>query len=324
MGAIEQIVVFEVNQQQYALDISNISEIIRMPEVTSVPNTEHYCRGIINLRGSVVPVMSLNLRMGDFGYGYIQNKDMSTIAHPNNEYTGNSRIYNTANEGLRNILQRMSAGETGYGVYHFEGEERLTAYAPLEMTHWTVAQAATMDEVLQPLGVIRNVNVAVTVVAVVIMTLISIFIANFITTPLVRMSRTAEAVANGDLTQKVDVGRNSKDEIGTLAASFEKMIENLKSMVNDISYNSERVASHSQELASSSEEVSATAEEVASTTSEVAATSSQGAENAEIASRESEQVQLLAEEGNRAVQETVEKINSIAIASENASWRYSN
>jgi len=62
--ANDQLVVFGLNNQRYALPINNVSEIIRMMEVTKVPNTQHYYKGIINLRGSIVPVMSLNLRLG--------------------------------------------------------------------------------------------------------------------------------------------------------------------------------------------------------------------------------------------------------------------
>lgn len=64
MSSQEQIVVFGLNSQQYALPIHNVSEIIRMMDITPVPNTDYYCKGIINLRGSIVPVISLNLRLG--------------------------------------------------------------------------------------------------------------------------------------------------------------------------------------------------------------------------------------------------------------------
>lgn len=60
----EQLVVFGLNNQRYALPINNVSEIIRMMEVTKVPNTKHYYKGIISLRGSVISVMSLSLRLG--------------------------------------------------------------------------------------------------------------------------------------------------------------------------------------------------------------------------------------------------------------------
>ena len=64
MTVNNQIVVFTLNKQQYALPIVNVSEIIRVMEVTEVPNVDYYCKGIINLRGSVVPVISLSLRLG--------------------------------------------------------------------------------------------------------------------------------------------------------------------------------------------------------------------------------------------------------------------
>ncbi|AGL01710.1 chemotaxis protein CheW [Desulfoscipio gibsoniae] len=59
-----QLVVFGLNNQHYGLQIENVSEIIRIMEITRVPNTQYYCKGIINLRGAIVPVISLSLRLG--------------------------------------------------------------------------------------------------------------------------------------------------------------------------------------------------------------------------------------------------------------------
>ena len=63
MSAEEQLVIFQLNDQQYALPIKETQEIIRMSNITKVPNTEHYVEGIINLRGSIVPVINLNKRL---------------------------------------------------------------------------------------------------------------------------------------------------------------------------------------------------------------------------------------------------------------------
>jgi len=60
----EQLVIFQLNDQQYALPIQETQEIIRMSDITKVPNTKHYVEGIINLRGSIVPVINLNKRLG--------------------------------------------------------------------------------------------------------------------------------------------------------------------------------------------------------------------------------------------------------------------
>ncbi|SFR08110.1 methyl-accepting chemotaxis protein [Desulfoscipio geothermicus] len=259
------------------------------------------------------------MKINGYGYGFIQNKDMITIAHPEEEFVGNKKIVDVAGERLKSILQRMSNGEKGYDEYTFEGTQKLMAFAPVEISGWSVAQTANMADVMSPLGKIRETRMMVSVVSVVVMLLIALLIANFIAKPLLKLSQTAEAVAGGDLTQRVDIGLNSKDEIGRLVGAFAKMIENLKAMIADIRKNSEQLTSHSQELASASEEVSATVEEVASTTNEVAATSAQGAENAEEATRESEQMWQVAQEGSRAVRDTIAKINAIASASQNVS-----
>lgn len=49
--------------EKYALNIQKISEVIRMQEITVVPNTAHYVKGVINLRGRIVPVVSLHGRL---------------------------------------------------------------------------------------------------------------------------------------------------------------------------------------------------------------------------------------------------------------------
>lgn len=64
MNKEEQLVIFQLHDQQYALPIQETQEIIRMTAITQVPNTRHYVEGIINLRGSIVPVINLNKRLG--------------------------------------------------------------------------------------------------------------------------------------------------------------------------------------------------------------------------------------------------------------------
>lgn len=58
-----QVVIFELNNQNYAIPIHETSEIIKMAPVTVLPNTSFHIQGIINLRGSVIPVINLNRRL---------------------------------------------------------------------------------------------------------------------------------------------------------------------------------------------------------------------------------------------------------------------
>lgn len=139
-----------------------------------------------------------------------------------------------------------------------------------------------------------------------------------LTGPLIKLSSAVEAVARGDLTKKVET-LDSRDEIGVLAQSCRKMTDNLQVMIADIQRNASKLAGYSQELASSSQEVTASMEEVAGAVDEFAAVSARGLANAENAVRESEKVKMIAGEGNQAVRETIDKINSIAGATANIS-----
>lgn len=64
VNEIIQLVSFELNQEEYGIDVLSVREIIRMPDITKMPNTPDYIDGIINLRGTVVPIISLRRRFG--------------------------------------------------------------------------------------------------------------------------------------------------------------------------------------------------------------------------------------------------------------------
>ncbi len=57
-----QLVTFTLDREEYGVEVLSVREIIRMPELTKMPNTPGYIEGVINLRGAVVPVVSLRKR----------------------------------------------------------------------------------------------------------------------------------------------------------------------------------------------------------------------------------------------------------------------
>ena len=58
----EQLVVFELADEAYGVDINRVQSIIRMQAITVVPGAPQFIEGIINLRGSIVPVVDLRKR----------------------------------------------------------------------------------------------------------------------------------------------------------------------------------------------------------------------------------------------------------------------
>lgn len=59
----KQYIVIKIGNEQYGLDISYVDNIVRMQSITRVPKAQTYFKGIINLRGEIVPVMSIRLKM---------------------------------------------------------------------------------------------------------------------------------------------------------------------------------------------------------------------------------------------------------------------
>lgn len=72
----KQFIVTYLNKGQYGIEIMYIDNIIVMQNVTRVPKAQSFFKGIINLRGEIIPVMSLSSKLG----------------MPEQEYTSKSRI----------------------------------------------------------------------------------------------------------------------------------------------------------------------------------------------------------------------------------------
>ena len=73
---VKQYIVVMIGNEQYGIDIRYVDNIVRMQQITRVPKVQSYFKGIISLRGEIVPVMSIRRKM-----------DL-----PDDEYTNASRI----------------------------------------------------------------------------------------------------------------------------------------------------------------------------------------------------------------------------------------
>jgi purine-binding chemotaxis protein CheW len=59
-----QYLTFKLDEEVFALDVAKVREILEYTGITKVPQTPDFMRGVINLRGSVVPVIDLRLKFG--------------------------------------------------------------------------------------------------------------------------------------------------------------------------------------------------------------------------------------------------------------------
>ena len=109
-GTLLQYIVIKMGEEQYGIDIRYVDNIVRMQNITRVPKVQAYLKGVINLRGEVIPVVSLRLKMG----------------LPADEYTKNTRII---------ILKTETAGNLGIIVDEVREVVTLGEDSIEKMTH---------------------------------------------------------------------------------------------------------------------------------------------------------------------------------------------
>lgn len=75
-GELLQLVSFKIGEEEFGVEILKVQEINRMLQITKVPNSPEFVDGVINLRGRVIPVIDLRIKLG----------------LPKKEFTKNTRI----------------------------------------------------------------------------------------------------------------------------------------------------------------------------------------------------------------------------------------
>jgi len=115
-----QVVGFRIGNETYGVRIAAVREIVRVPEITSVPNAPESIEGVINLRGKIIPVMDLRKR---FGLAEINSdkKNRILVVELENKLLG--LIVNSASEVLKIPPSDIEApgavlaeGESGYVI----------------------------------------------------------------------------------------------------------------------------------------------------------------------------------------------------------------
>lgn len=150
--------------------------------------------------------------------------------------------------------------------YHVDNMKKITD----DMIAWVGSvNEATYDEIQTEM---RNILIIISVLvalALIGSIAIAIYLNKAIAKPIIEISKIAEKIASGDLTQEVPHIK-SKDEIYDLGQAFKLMINNLNGLIRSVNAVSQDMVASSEELAASSEEVTRQSEQTAMTISDLA------------------------------------------------------
>ena len=96
-----EILLFQVNKRDMGVGIKEVREIIRMRKITRLPNTPEYIKGVLNLRGNIIPLVDLRLR---FNFPPIQYNEFTRIVIANVNTQLQGMIVDNV-EGVINIVK---------------------------------------------------------------------------------------------------------------------------------------------------------------------------------------------------------------------------
>ena len=159
----------------------------------------------------------------------------------------------------------------------------------------------------------RVVMMTGSIIVIVIAILIGLWLARMISQRLTRLQQRADAIADGDLSQSVQVLRN--DEIGQLAAALEQMRQNLQQSMSEIHMAADQVAAGARNVSDASVSLSQGAAEQASSVEELSSSIS----NADQAHELTEKARQQAEVGDGDMKEMLQAMDAINVSSTNIS-----
>ena len=111
---LNQFIVISLNSKKYGINVQNIDSIIFKQNITRVPGAQSYFLGVINLRGEVVPVMSLKSRLGLSDDGEHSSKARIIIVKPEVQPTSLGLLVDQVNEAMTldsSKIEKMSHDE---------------------------------------------------------------------------------------------------------------------------------------------------------------------------------------------------------------------
>ncbi len=235
----------------------------------------HMCitsaRAFRDAQGNVAGVVASDIRLSDMlgeistakigqsGYAFVMDRDRQLIAHPDYFTDGFQKDIaahvQAGGSGLE-AAQAPDGKSTGIVRLTLDGVDSYMAFSILEETGWCLCICIDRDEVIQPaldtketidritddaqnatqafMSASMRQFVIFCVAAGILVLALSLAVSGSITRPIKKLSRSVERIGKGELDTKVAV--ESADEIGSLAAAFNHMLDDLNAYIDQITW----------------------------------------------------------------------------------------
>lgn len=186
----------------------------------AVPIEEYKGRPVGVLKGRIYLEAFTDLlhraRIGEQGSTYVVDQEGFLIAHPNDK-----------NILLGPFVDWVIAGKEGSLEFEdLRGQKYLVAHKPIHKLKWGVIVQVPLEEALKPLREISQTGIKWSIIASIMAFILSLFLTRRLTSPIKQLSVEMDRVSQGNL--DVQIEPSTKDEVGELTQSFNKMVKDLK------------------------------------------------------------------------------------------------
>jgi methyl-accepting chemotaxis protein len=226
----------------------------------------------------------------------------------------------------KEILAKLALGTAFSGIYWSDSLKMnaMKSFAPIFVGRSTTPLIFSMvvptSELYEASTRLLSLILLIAGIGLLALTLVFIYLSSWLSVPIADAASMAAAIAEGDLTREIPATFLARtDEIGGLALAFKKMTEGLSDVVgairtasSNVESGSGQISTTSQQMSQGSAEQAASAEEVSSSIEEMGATIKQNADNSKATEKIAIQSANDAEEGGKAVAETVSAMREIA------------
>ncbi|MFC0212967.1 methyl-accepting chemotaxis protein [Paenibacillus chartarius] len=209
-----------------------------------------------------------SVKIGETGYAFLFDSMGNIVYHPNQELIMKSTVKDLAVPEVQTAFEKAKQGGSGLFSYvTADGEEKYGIYRKTS-ADWVIMLAAPKSELTKPIREMEMTMAGIACLVLAVGLLLSYWISVQLSRPIRSLKQAIEVVESGDLTQQLSV--HTHDEIGQAAASFNKMVNSLKSMMFEVSQTANQLASSSEQLTASAEQSTKVTEHIAASAQTVA------------------------------------------------------
>lgn len=171
------------------------------------------------------------IHVGERGYAFLIDDLGRNVAHPRFK-PYRYQLDNYSDPSLRDLVLKMMQGSSEWGFYNFEGERKMAAYAQIPTMRWSLAVTIPSDELTKEAKAIQRRAIELVLMALVFAMIGVSVLSYYLLRPVRNLVTATNQIANGDLDQEIPV--QSRDELGDLTRSFNRMVRNLSRIHNEL------------------------------------------------------------------------------------------